>query len=411
MFLIGFNRDRDNYQVPLAFAEIGQLGLLVTDYYRGSLPVRLRRLGHRVSPGIPPEKTRSTLSALALQAIWQSAKTFGLSLPLPEWHVDRLIAGQVRSLARRHREWDLLIYSSFAGPAFTSASRGRRILFQFHPFPTTIREVMLRDAANRGCTAHYGYPEVAHYERMCTRHRIEVAAADHIICTSSFTRLSLEASGLTSAPTTIIPYGCPDVPDDAESRISRSSPTPVRFLFVGNGPRKGLHHLIDAWRRIDRADMTLRSLFSRPTAGNTERDRRSHHCLAEAAETRIGRTHVAVRRSRSAEPDRRFRPCADGSAGPRLLSCGYLKYWSPRSFLDDRVHTIARPGDVDDLAVALLAAREKLLSDTGTRKAALDAARARPWVSFRRTIVETVSQTRVADVGNDEDRLRWHTAD
>ena len=195
MFLIGFNRDRDNYQVPLAFAEIGQLGLLVTDYYRGSLPVRLRRLDHRVSPGILPEKTRSTVSALALQAIWQSAKTFGPSLPLPEWHVDRLIAGQVRSLARRHREWDLLIYSSFAGPAFTSASRGRRILFQFHPFPTTIREVMLRDAANRGCTAHYSTPEVAHYERMYTRHRIEVAAADHIICTSSFTRLSLEASG------------------------------------------------------------------------------------------------------------------------------------------------------------------------------------------------------------------------
>ena len=404
MFLIGFNRDRDNYQVPLAFAEIGQLGLFVTDYYRGSLPVRLRRLDHRVSPGILPEKTRSTVSALALQAIWQSAKTFGLSLPLPEWHVDRLIAGQVRSLARRHRDWDLFIYSSFAGPAFTSASRGRRILFQFHPFPTTIREVMLRDAANGEGTAHDSTPEVAHYERMYTRHRIEVAAADHIICTSSFTHLSLEASGLTSAPITVIPYGCPDVPDDAESRISRSSPTPVRFLFVGNGPRKGLHHLIDAWRRIHKDDMTLDHVVA---AGYQEyRERAGDHVtvwprLSEGAlDELMWRSDVLVLPSLIE---------GFGLVLTEALAHGcYLVATSNTGLrdlsLDDRVHTIARPGDVDDLAAALLAAREKLLSDAGTRKAALDAARARPWVSFRRRIVEAVAQTRLADVRNDEDR-------
>jgi glycosyltransferase involved in cell wall biosynthesis len=63
----------------------------------------------------------------------------------------------------------------------------------------------------------------------------------------------------------------------------------------------------------------------------------------------------------------------------------------PDLSLDDRVHTMARVGDVDDLAEALLASRAKVLSDPGIRLAALEAARSRPWASFRRAIVKAVS--------------------
>jgi glycosyltransferase involved in cell wall biosynthesis len=394
MFLVGFNRNRDSYQVPLALAEIGDLGLLVTDYYRGSLPIRPRRLDHRVSPGISSDKTRSTLTALGLQGLCETANAVGLPLHVSEWHWDRLIARRLRREASRHPEWDLLIYSSFAGPAFKSRSRGRRILFQFSPFPTTIRDVLLKDAAARGSRGHDRVPAVEHYERMYRRDRIEVQAADTIICTSTITRHSLEDSGLPSAPITVIPYGCPDVPDDAEVRISRRLPPPVRFLLVGGGPPKGVHHLIDAWRRIDRRDMTLDLVL--PNDSDYRRYRE------------ISRDRITVRPRLSARALDELMWRYDVLVLPSLIEgfgrvltealahgchlVSTINTGLPDLSLDERVQTMARVGDVDSLAEALLASRAKVLSDyPGIRLAALEAARSRPWASFRQAIVKAVS--------------------
>ena len=391
MFLVGFNRDRDRYQVPLAIAELDQLGAFVTDYYRGSLLLRPRQLDHRVSPGIPADKTRSILAAIGLQTLSQGANAIRLPIRFSEWHIDRLVAGRLRREALRHPDWDLLIYSSFAGPAFRSASKGRRILFQFHPFPTTIREVMLRDAAQRGPKGHNRVPEVAYYRRMYDRHKVEVAAADHIICASSFTRHSIEESGLTTAPITVSPSGCPDVPEDAELRISRQAP-PVRFLFVGSGgPRKGLHHLIEAWRQMDADDMTLDLVLgaSMPeyreisARGIAVRPRLSDCALDEL----MWRSDVLVLPSLA---EGFGHVLTEGLAhGCHLVAT--TNTGLPDLRLDDRVHTLVRAADVEDLAIALRTARAKLLSDPGTRLAALQAARVRSWVSFRRAIAEAVS--------------------
>jgi glycosyltransferase involved in cell wall biosynthesis len=255
MYIVGFNRNRDSYQVPAALAEGDHLGKFVTDYYvseRGGLPT----LGHRRSGLVPSDRTANVVGAVALQAGWKVSRRLGMNWPLPETAVDRMIEMRIAKEAVRHPDWNLLIYSSFAREAFRSSSRGRRTLFQFHPFPTFIHQKMEEDAQLVGgwTPAHKSIPEVQHYDALLARHGEEVQAAELIVCASEITRRSLRESGLASAPIVVVPYGCPTPGTVSSER----HPGPTRFIFVGSGgPRKGLHHLLSAWRDLAPADATL----------------------------------------------------------------------------------------------------------------------------------------------------------
>ena len=80
--------------------------------------------------------------------------------------------------------------------------------------------------------------------------------ADAVICASSMTARSLIHAGCEPERITIVPYGI--LPGKPVS--PRSNDGPVRFLFVGQGvQRKGLHHLLHAWRKVDpdQARLTL----------------------------------------------------------------------------------------------------------------------------------------------------------
>ena len=68
------------------------------------------------------------------------------------------------------------------------------------------------------------------------------------------TARSLEHAGCEADRITVVPYGF----DTKTIAAPRSPEGPARFLFVGQGlQRKGLHHLLRAWRAIDPAQARL----------------------------------------------------------------------------------------------------------------------------------------------------------
>ncbi|QIF04484.1 glycosyltransferase family 4 protein [Roseimicrobium sp. ORNL1] len=162
--------------------------------------------------------------------------------------LDGRFSSAAGELAARHQT-DLLLYSPYAWEAFTRSYRHqpKRVLFQYHPHIGTERRILDADAAR-----HPGYGEsFAQHEEyqlpehLARRERDAWKHADLIFCASSFTRDSLLAAGCDASRCRVVPYGIDVLPP------GELQPPPQTFqaLFVGSGgQRKGLHHLLMAWR-------------------------------------------------------------------------------------------------------------------------------------------------------------------
>ncbi len=254
-YICAFRGRRDDYQVPLALAEAGQLDQLITDAYAGPalikltspLPARWReivRFRHKVD--LPASRVHCLWGATLLEHLRHTAgcSRAGTYARIDQWYA-RAAAGRARAV-----RGNLLLYSPYAWEAFTGRYRHvpRRVLFQFHPHALYEERVLREDVA--------AFPEVAHSfaqetrqevpkelrerEQSCWRH------ADQIICASTFTRSTLIEAGADPALCLVAPYGA-DLP--ALSATNDEGPPPgFHALFVGSGvQRKGLHHLLHAW--------------------------------------------------------------------------------------------------------------------------------------------------------------------
>jgi len=89
----------------------------------------------------------------------------------------------------------------------------------------------------------------------------EIAHADHIVVGSQFCADTLIEAGAKRELIYIVPYGY-DTELFSDTRPERADlgQLPVRFLFVGTvSPRKGVHHLFEAFKRIpkERAILTV----------------------------------------------------------------------------------------------------------------------------------------------------------
>jgi len=253
-FVCAFRGRRDSYQVPVALAEANRLDRFITDAYatpairsasRFVSSSTLDRIAERFDPAIPDAR---------VDCLWGTAMGEGLSRlagrsPKRIWaQADPLYSRAAAAQAKRTRS-DLLLYSSYAWEAFTDSypHQPTRILFQYHPHVATESRWLQRDAA--------AFPDVgesyaeqdptalpehhARRERDCWQH------ADRIICSSTFTKQSLIAAGCPADRCVVVPYGA-DVPAVRPG----APPTGFHALFVGaGGRRKGLHHLLEAWRQ------------------------------------------------------------------------------------------------------------------------------------------------------------------
>ncbi|WIK82377.1 glycosyltransferase family 4 protein [Micrococcus lylae] len=257
-FLVALNRDRDSYQVPAALAETGNLGRFVTDYYHGKPGHFLPSLTHRRHPSIPARSVVTSTGAFLAQLPYEAARRVRPT-DFPSDLVESALGRTAARVARREPDLDLLLYSGSARQAFEGPSRGRRVLFQYHPSPGFIEET-LRDIDELADLRPWWEEAEVGNASMEAKHRAEVAAADHAICASDFTRRGLLLAGLAPDAVSVVPYGCP-----APAASGAQGPGGVQqFLFVGQGvQRKGLHILIEAWKVARVGDATLTVVASR----------------------------------------------------------------------------------------------------------------------------------------------------
>lgn len=249
-FVCAINGSRDGYQVPAALHQAGLLSRFVTDYYApdrapGWLPGPMAR---RRSDLLPHASTVNTPACFLLQ---HSAAKLGLPMNRVFPHTDPMLGRHALSQAKRLGA-HLYCYSGYL-PRWDAIPRGMKVVdFEFHPLPGLTIELLRQDAAR--------YPETAwsfaQEQRYAGQERVTESwrHADAVVCASRMTARSLEHAGCEADRITVVPYGF----DTKTIAAPRSPEGPARFLFVGQGlQRKGLHHLLRAWRAIDPAQARL----------------------------------------------------------------------------------------------------------------------------------------------------------
>ncbi|MGZ9812019.1 glycosyltransferase [Pseudoroseicyclus sp. H15] len=263
-YIVAHNRDRDFYQVAAALAEVGQLERLVTDYYRPDREIIPTPLRHRHSDFIPAALTKTVWPAVALQSLRRQIDRTGLDTI---HHTNRIIGAAARSVARKSPGVDLLLYSTYAMEAFNDPklSDREKTLFLFHPHPGLIEEIL------RPNIEEYGIGHRGLEEETAVAHRIavldaELAAADRVLCASLLTARSAIRVGVASDRVHIVPYGIAR-PKPQSIKLEQANGE-MKFLFVGQAiHRKGVHHLLAAWRLAKLGNATLSMVCSRAQDG------------------------------------------------------------------------------------------------------------------------------------------------
>ncbi len=263
-YVVAFNRDRDFYQLPLALAEDGRLCRLVTDLYvpdylAGTGIPSLLGLSHRRTNGLPSKLVKCSTEALLLQTIDLRRAGTEKEKSLIFHRLDSILSRLAGQVAAKEGSGAFL-YSGYALEAFEMLHAVTRckLLFVYHPQGDYVRGILEEDFER--------YPQVALSHR---RHLDEIAVnegdrvareiemADAIACASSFTARSIAATLSSAKPVAVIPYGTACT--NEVGAVTRAGKKP-RVLFVGQGTqRKGLHHLLEAWRSglHQSADLTL----------------------------------------------------------------------------------------------------------------------------------------------------------
>ena len=261
-FVVAFNGARDAYQVPLALQEKSLLTKLVTDIYLPDLVTelvqhipRISKLRNRHVNGLPIWKVKSSLELIKLQYLEPILVQSGLvnENSIRSSHRGQAILSLLAIETAYQTNSNLLLYAGYAYEAFRSPKSKGKIkgVFQYHPHIKLCSEILRKDLEK--------YPQLNHSienlkeDEKDPTNIEELSQADLIICASSFTARSLEYIGISSKKIAIIPYGINFEFNKPKSNFYRlKNNDTCRFIFVGSGiHRKGLHHLFEAWSKLN----------------------------------------------------------------------------------------------------------------------------------------------------------------
>jgi glycosyltransferase involved in cell wall biosynthesis len=252
---------RDNYQVARALSEAGMLETLVTDLYwpadhswaravERAVPVRVAdALRRRYAESVPSKSVRCCWeSGLYSTALSKSTRVPFSRLRDAVRRCDRTLGRRAGEIATR-RGAALLSYSYYGHSAFSHYSGNQpRILFQLHPHPRKVRDILWRELV-----LHPEYAssldkewELALPDEDLNRLIEESGMAEQLLAASSFTKQTLIEAGINPRNIHVIPYGT-DLPRFTWNRQNRSAHQRLRLLFVGTlSQRKGIKYLLDA---------------------------------------------------------------------------------------------------------------------------------------------------------------------
>jgi glycosyltransferase involved in cell wall biosynthesis len=394
-YVCAFRGRRDYYQAPLALAEAELLDSFITDVYAGGavralakgLPSRLReKLLQRRRSGIPDNHVRCLwTSTIFERANFRLGKPESLIFARYDAEYSKVAAEH----ARKNRS-NLFLYSPYAWEAFTAPYRHtpHKVLFQFHPHPDVESRILAEDK-KRFPFVRESYTEESGErlnERLRQRNRDAWKHADLVFCASSFTRRSLLEAGAPEAKCRVVPYGI-EVSD-----ITIEAPQTFRALFVGAGSqRKGLHHLLLAWKQAHLPKNSRLTLVCR-TIDSGIRE------LASAT------PNVAlIRGLNHAELVQQFRQSSllvmpslvegFGQVYLEALAEGCPVLGTRNTGLPDvggeAVNTI-EAGDIDHLTSLLETLSRELPGNTRIREAAQTSAAGLSWLRFRQELISSL---------------------
>jgi glycosyltransferase involved in cell wall biosynthesis len=415
-YVVAFNRDRDFYQLPLALAEEDALQRLVTDLYvpdylaRTRLP-SLLGVAHRRTNGLRSKLVECSTAALLLQMIDLKRAGTEKEKSLVFRRLDSALSRRAGQIAVKEGSGAFL-YSGYALEAFEMLHAGDhgKLLFVYHPQGDYVRCILEEDFAR--------YPQVAMSHR---RHLDEIAVnegdrvaqeiemADAIACASSFTARSVAATLSNPKPVAVIPYGAACATE--AGAVTRAGKRP-RVLFVGQGTqRKGLHHLLEAWRSGVHGSADLTLVLNQSDPG-----------ILRMLELLPAAPRVLSSLSR-AELNREFES-ADVFVLPSLVEGFGLVYLEalaagchvigtqntglPDLAAPEEAATVVPAGDLDRLRSALETAIGKAAAGGHDREAIRAFAASRKWENFRagiRSFVDQAEQSKVVGITALEKRL------
>ena len=251
--VVCFSGSRDYYQLARALQEAGLLEKLVTDLYLDlpNLPMgnaigrRYPKLLARSCPGISRDQVVTPMRA-TLQTILMKK---GFASNERQTRLDQSIGRCARKLAWQ-TQTALFSYSYYAGSAFLPGRQRPplRFLFQLHPHPAVVRELLQEEmrraprfAASLKWEHEIGSPE-KHFQSLCA----EPQLANGWVVASSFTARTLADRGIPRDQIHVVPYGV----DTRDFPCRDSAPReeePFRVIWIGSmTQRKGLSYFLEA---------------------------------------------------------------------------------------------------------------------------------------------------------------------
>ncbi|PSR17666.1 glycosyl transferase family 1 [filamentous cyanobacterium CCP3] len=172
--------------------------------------------------------------------------------------IDWVYACLDRHVAQHHLDRLDAVYAYEDGAALTFQAAKQRGIQCFYELPIvfhrTARQIQQDEAALFPKFA-LSLQAVHEPQWKLDRKDQEVDLADHIFVPSSMTRQSLLDAGIAPERISVIPYGAPVDYFKPKPKPDRT----FRALFVGRvGPRKGVHYLLEAWKKLQLYDAELK---------------------------------------------------------------------------------------------------------------------------------------------------------
>jgi len=269
---------RDGYQVARGLHDAGLLEALVTDlYWPAEHPAAVaveRLIPAKISTSLRRRHVEHLPSKLVAQcwgsgiAAFAAGKTrwlpFDFGRAAVRW-CDRTLGAYAGRLATQKRA-AILSYSYYAHSAFSNYTGHQpRILFQLHPHPASVRNILSRERLlHPDCASSLDKEwELALPEEDFRRLVDETAMADHWLVASQFTKKTLVDAGISPERIGVVPYGI-DLDRFKPRQRVRGTGEPLRLLFVGTlGQRKGIKYLLQALELLPAGSVEL-TMCGRP---------------------------------------------------------------------------------------------------------------------------------------------------
>lgn len=256
--VVAFAGARDHYQLPIALYEAHSLERLVTDLYipldkqymsSFFLTQKMRETLEKRYALDLPSRLVSTPVAVAILELALKLKRTQETITMK----DSILGTYAARLAER-QEAALFLYSYYAYSGFTNvgASLPYRFIFQVHPHPVEVRQILREEIE---LTPHAIDSLQNETELTLQGNRFEMLASEPLLANgwvvaSSFTKATLVQQGIPSHRIHVIPYGVDTLRFTLRTILPERS-KPITILFLGSMvQRKGLSYLLDAIRLL-----------------------------------------------------------------------------------------------------------------------------------------------------------------